>query len=80
MVDSDFMDRDKLHIIVSKNIKKLRKQKGLTQSQLAEEIGISHEYLRQIESEKGQNDFSLYTLYKISVVLKIGLDVFIQEQ
>lgn len=74
----EFMDNEKLHEIVCENIKKYRTQSGLTQQELSEKIEISHEYLRQLESKKGQKDFSFYTLYKISSVLIIPLDDFIK--
>lgn len=59
---------------IRKNIKKYRKEKGLTSAQLAEMVGLSHDFLRQIESEKVHYNFSVETLYKISVVLDVGMD------
>ena len=54
-------------------------QIGMTQGELAEKIDISHEYLRQLESEKGQKDFSFYTLYKISLILDIPINNFTEN-
>ena len=36
---------------IRRNIKKYRKQRGLTAAELAEQIGRSHDFMRQIESE-----------------------------
>lgn len=76
---SEFIAKNELHIKVCKNIKKYRLQFGMSQEELSEKIGISHEYLRQLKSEKGQKDFSFYTLYKISLVLNIPVNDFISS-
>lgn len=59
---------------IRRNIKKYRKEKGLTSAQLAEMVGLSHDFIRQIESEKVGNNFSVDTFYKIAVALGVGLD------
>ncbi len=59
---------------VAKNIKKYRKEAGLTQAELAEAIGVSHEFIRRIESKKGKKTFSFQTLWNISKVLHVGID------
>mgnify|MGYP002466978105 CR=1 FL=1 len=59
---------------VAKNIKKYRKLAGLTQAQLAEKIGVSHEFIRRIESKKGKKTFSFQTLWNISLVLNVSLN------
>ena len=46
----------------------------MTQAQLAEAIGVSHEFIRRIESKKGKKTFSFQTLWNISNVLHISLD------
>ena len=56
------------------NIKKYRKEKGLTAAELAELVGRSHDFIRKIESEKVGYNFSVETFYKISVVLGVGMD------
>lgn len=59
---------------VAKNIKKYRKESGMTQAKLAEEIGVSHEFIRRIESKKGKKTFSFQTIWNISQVLHVSLD------
>ena len=64
---------------IRKNIKKYRKEKKLTSAQLAELVDLSHDFIRQIESEKTAYNFSVDTFYKISVALGVKLDDLIQE-
>ena len=59
---------------VAKNIKKYRQEAGLTQAELAEAIGVSHEFVRRIESKKGKKTFSFQTIWNISKVLNVSLD------
>lgn len=59
---------------IRRNIKRYRKEKGLTAAQLAELVGLSHDFIRQIESEKVHYNFSVETFYKISVALGVGMD------
>ena len=56
---------------ISKNIKKYRMNAGITQAELAEKVGVSHEFIRRIESKKGVKTFSVDTVWKISVALNI---------
>lgn len=54
---------------ISNNIKKYRLEAGITQEQLAVDIGLSYDFVRRLEFKKGEIGCSLETLYKISVVL-----------
>ena len=64
---------------IRRNIKKYRKEKGLTAAELAEMVGRSHDFIRQIESEKVGYNFSVETFYKISVALNVSLDKLIER-
>ena len=68
-----------IYDIIRRNIKKYRKEKGLTSAQLAEMVDLTHDFIRQIESEKTAYNFSVDTFYKISVALGVSLDDLIQE-
>ena len=57
---------------IARNIKKYRKQAGITQAALAERVGVSHEFIRRIESKKGVKTFSVDTIWKISLALNIN--------
>lgn len=63
-----------IYSIIAINIKKYRILNGMTQATLAEKIGVSHEFIRRIESKKGQKTFSIETIYKISLVLNITMN------
>ncbi len=65
---------------IRKNIKKYRQKKGITSAKLAEMVGLSHDFIRQIESEKVAYNFSVDTFYKISVALQVSLDDLIQKE
>ncbi|MCM1052502.1 MAG: helix-turn-helix domain-containing protein [Ruminococcus sp.] len=65
---------------IRKNIKKYRKLKGITSAELAEMVDLSHDFIRQIESEKVANTFSVDTLYRISVALDVKLDKLIIKE
>ena len=69
-----------IYDIARTNIKKYRTQKNLTQAQLADAAGLSHEYVRHIESKKVAKDFSLETLYDIAVALDIKISLLLEEE
>ena len=48
----------------------------MTQAQLAEKTNLSHDYIRQIESDKVANTFSIQTLYEISLALNTDPGLF----
>lgn len=64
---------------IRNNVKKYRRQRGITSSELATAIGITDEYMRRLESEKANCGFSFETLYKISVALEVSIDMLIQK-
>ena len=64
---------------IRKNINKYRKEKGMTSAQLAEMVALSHDFIRQIQSEKTGYNFSVETFYKISVVLGVTMDMLVQK-
>jgi transcriptional regulator with XRE-family HTH domain len=66
--------------IVSKNVLKYRKEKGLTQMQLALEIGMSGgAYLGRAELRKDNHHFNIKHLAKISKVLNIDIREFFKS-
>lgn len=70
---------ENIYNTIRKNIKKYRKERGLTSAQLAEVVDLSHDFIRQIESEKVGYNFSVETFYKISVALEVSLDKLIEK-
>lgn len=64
---------------IRKNIRKYRKERKITSAQLAEMVGLSHEFIRQIQSDKAAYNFSVETLYRVSVALNVSLDDLIKK-
>lgn len=74
LLDKDYMP------IIYRNIKKFRKESGLSLMDIAEKFGVGYDYLRRVESE---NDLiktcSLKLLIKYSIIFDRPLDDFIKE-
>jgi transcriptional regulator with XRE-family HTH domain len=64
---------------VAYNVIKYRKINGITQEQLAIDIGVSPEFLRKFESKKGAEGLKIINLYKISVVLNTSIEKFFES-
>jgi len=65
--------------IICRNIKKYRNEKGIRLMELAEDLDVTVEHLKRIESENDRNNISLLTLYKISIILGVSIDNFFKE-
>lgn len=70
--DNNIMER------ISTNIRKYRKIAGITQEQLAVDVGRSYDFIRRLEYKKGTIGCSIDTLYRISVVLGVKIDKFFE--
>lgn len=75
----DFTFRDNIIEVVARNVRKYRKMAGITQEQLATDIGISNDFLRRFETTFDKEGMSLNTLYKISIVLNVSMEKFFEE-
>ena len=75
----DRNDENYVYEFVGKNIRKYRKEKNVTQEQLAVDIGVSPEFYRKFESTLGSEGITLVNVYKISVVLDVSIDKFFEE-
>lgn len=71
-------DKD-IYNTIRKNIRKYRKEKGITSAKLAEMVDLSHDFIRQIQSDKASYNFSVDTFYRISVALDVSLDDLIKK-
>lgn len=65
---------DEVYVQIGKNIKKLRKNAGLTQEALAEKAEISLDHMGKIEVNINQP--GLKTLIKLSKILNVSLQEF----
>lgn len=66
--------------VIAINIRKYRKERGLTQEELAFNAEISYDFMRRIETGKGETGFSIQTLYKIATVLEVTVDKLMTEE
>ena len=64
--------------VIAYNVIKYRKLNGITQEQLAIDIGVSPEFIRKFESTKGSEGLSLMSLYTISIVLDTSIEKFFE--
>ena len=75
----DFDFNDRIIEVIAYNVIKYRKLSGITQEQLAIDIGVSPEFIRKFESTKGSEGLSLLSLYKISIVLNTSIEKFFES-
>lgn len=74
----EFTFDENIMVKVSANIKKYRRIAGITQEQLAVDVGKSYDFMRRLEFKKGAIGCSIDTLYRISVVLGVTMDKFFE--
>lgn len=67
--------------IVSYNVKKYRKMRGLSQIELGLEIGLSGgAYIGRAEARKNDYHFNIKHLAKISKVLRVPISAFFERK
>lgn len=66
--------------IIRKNIKKIRREKGLTQQDLADMTDISREYICDIENESRNKHLTIAFLGRIAEALETDITVFFKEK
>lgn len=70
----NFEFHNEIFRVIALNIRKYRLLAGITQEQLAVDIGVSYDYIRRFESKRGEHGLTVPNLYKISVVLGVSMD------
>lgn len=78
MTTIDKSDNNYVYYLVSKNIRKYRKLKGLKQRELADKCSLSEGFISDIESNTFRT-ISLNTLYHIAKVLDIHIMLLFQD-
>lgn len=74
------LENKDIYKIIAKNLKKHRKEKHITQKQLAEKSGYSYAYIRRIEGPNCPKNFSVLTLYNICTTLDIDISSLFEEK
>ena len=64
---------DEFYSVIRRKMRMFRKEKGITQRELAEKIGVSEGYISDIERDSKDKHPSIDCLLKISDVLGIEL-------
>ena len=72
-------DENYAYVILAKNLKKYRKEAGLTQDQLAEKSLCALSFIKNLESEKVFQTASIGTVYKFAQVLGIPLSKLFED-
>ena len=65
-------EKNELRIQIGQNIRQRRLELNLTQEQLAEKVGCSHEHCVQVEN--GNKGLSIQSLRKMAEVLNVSID------
>lgn len=75
LLDKDYMP------IIYKNIKKFRKESGMSLMEVAEILDMSYDYLRRIESNNDRaKTCSLKLLIKLSILYGKPIDDFLKDE
>ncbi|MBE6152782.1 MAG: helix-turn-helix transcriptional regulator [Firmicutes bacterium] len=65
--------KENVYDVIRKNIKYYRKKRNMTQAVFAEKMGLSHDYIRQVESSKSGKHFSMGSIQTAAEVLDVEL-------
>lgn len=68
----DRNDENYVYGFIGKNVRKYRKEKGLTQAKLAELSNYSKQFISNIENNVHQT-FSIGTLWRLALVLDVDM-------
>jgi len=69
MASNDKIDESYIFQLISRNVKRFRTQQNLSQIQLANDTGLTHNFIHDIESCK--KGISYKTLAKLAIVFKV---------
>lgn len=69
-----------IYEIVAKNIKYYRKNKNMTQAELAEKTEYSHEFIRRIEAPNSKKNFSIDAVSNIADALDINIELLFDKK
>ena len=71
---------DNIYMIISKNIKKYRLRKGITQKELAKMSGYSYSYIRKIEAPNCYKNYSVEVIYHLALILGIDIEYLFNDK
>ena len=72
-------DENIIYYIIGQNLKKIRKEKGLTQEELAEKSNYSLSFIGNLESQKVYQTISIGSLYHIARILDVHVTELLKD-
>ena len=72
-------NKKSIYYIIGKNIKTIRKERGLTAFQLSKKCNLSHGYLKNLEAKNVEATISIETLALIAEVLNVDITDLLKE-
>lgn len=72
-------DENKIYFIIGQNLKRIRKEKGLTQKKLAEESNYSLSFIGNLESQKVYQTISVGSIYHLSKILNVHITELLKD-
>ena len=78
MKDASYND-EYYYTLVRNNIKRIRKERNMTQQNLADLTDLSREYVCDIENEKRNKHFTIAVLGRIADALQIPITEFFKK-
>ncbi len=80
MIETVYIHTDEYYYdIIRDNIKKYRKEKNLTQQDLADLAGISRQYVTDIENENRNKHITIAILGKIADAMNVNIELFFRK-
>ena len=80
MIETVYIHTDEYYYdIIRDNIKKYRKEKNLTQQDLADPAGISRQYVTDIENENRNKHITIAILGRIADAMNVNIELFFRK-
>lgn len=80
MIETVYIHTDEYYYdIIRDNIKKYRKEKNLTQQDLADLAGISRQYVTDIENENRNKHITISILGRIADAMNVNIELFFRK-
>ena len=80
MIETVYIHTDEYYYdIIRDNIKKYRKEKKLTQQDLADLAGISRQYVTDIENENRNKHITIAILGRIADAMNVNVELFFRK-
>lgn len=80
MIETVYIHTDEYYYdIIRDNIKKYRKEKNLTQQDLADLAGISRQYVTDIENENRNKHITIAILGRIADAMNVNIELFLEN-